>query len=135
MRRETRMVFMFAGRVNMRASPRTGGAFFQRSVYTPASTGADGNGGGRESRMNGKKVGGRGDAATFEFARQPTHFADCRERTRNTGNTTREDTTPRDAHVVDRFFRVKSCVLLSRDCPKWSTAPHKQCVGVPRLDF
>lgn len=57
---ETRMVFMFAGRVNMRASPRTGGAFFQHAVrYTiaPASTGADGNRGGRESRMNGKKEG------------------------------------------------------------------------------
>lgn len=30
--RATRMVFMFTGRVNMRASPRTGGAFFPRLI-------------------------------------------------------------------------------------------------------
>jgi len=93
------MVFMFAGRVNMRISPRTGGAFFQRSVYSPVSTGANGNEGGRE--MNGKKVGGRGDAATFEFYPSADTISQTRERNVKYWNTTREDTTPCDGHVVD----------------------------------
>jgi len=62
--------------------------------------------------MNGKKERGRGDAATFESARQPTHFADPRKNAKY-WNTTREDTTPRDGHVVVRFFRAKSRVVLS----------------------
>lgn len=84
------MVFMFAGRVNMRASPRTGGAFFHRSVY-PRVDRREGEGGeiewGWERESDEWKEGGReggGDTATFESARQPTHFSQTRERTRNT---------------------------------------------------
>lgn len=125
---ETRMVFMFAGRVNMRASPRTGGAFFQSSVYTyPASTGGrmGNDGGGRESRMNGKKEGGREEMPPPSNLPVSRRVSQTREKnSRNTGMPHVRTPRLRDDHVVNRFdfFRAQSCVVLSRDCPKY-TAP------------
>lgn len=58
------------------------------------------------------------------LARQPTHFADSRERTRNTGiphvNTPRLVRWPRGGPIL---LGAKLRVVLSRDCPKWSTGP------------
>lgn len=52
----------------MRASPRTGGAFFQRLI--PSRAGGGGCGGGREGRMNGKKEGGRGGRRHLRIRRR-----------------------------------------------------------------
>lgn len=59
---------------------------------------------GERVRMNGKKEGGRGDAATFESARQPMHFADSRKELAKYWVTTRDDTTPLDGHVVQSIL-------------------------------
>lgn len=109
---------MFAGRVNMRASPRTGGAFFPRLMPLSPRADVGGCGGGGEGRMNGKKEGERGDAATFESAASPPGTTLQARKNAKFWNTTREDTTPR-SHVVDRLFRQNyaqfSIMFIARD--------------------
>jgi len=118
---ETRMVFMFAGRVNMRASSRTGGAFFQSSV----DRGGWERGWERESD-EWKKGGKERRCRHLRIFPVSRHILLTREKNAKYWNI-----TPRDGHVVNRFFRMKLRVVLSRDCPKWSArtdTPYKQCV-------
>lgn len=87
---ETRMVFMFAGRVNMRASSRTGGAFFQSSVYPRIDGGGWERGWERESDE--WKEGGRERRyrATFESSPSARHILQTREKNAKYWNTALE---------------------------------------------
>lgn len=78
------MVFMFAGRMNMRTSPRTGGAFFQCLVLPLPRIllgGGCGDRGGEEGQMNGKEGGERlRRCRHLRICRQPSHFTGAKER-------------------------------------------------------
>lgn len=90
---ETRMVFMFAGRVNMRASPRTGGAFFQRSVNPRGGRWERG----WEGESDEWKEGGREGEEMPPPSNLPVsrRISQTRERNAKYWNT-----TPPDGHVV-----------------------------------